>query len=288
MAVSRGSYPHPVLDASDDVASVFEVLNVAVAPTVDFVEVRFEVRNDDPTLTSALSDGRARLSFRWRCGATLATGELTPEEDGRTPSSTRYVAVLDQQTVRDSVTVEVRALAASDLTNFKWEREHPDYGGSTFDLNTGDILADGGQFTFKVDKLYDPLNPPIGSCFHFVGDPSLRRGIRLDFIDDDVVTVKFPEKDMPGLSAMSSQPVLQIATVVLPALMETISFIKNASDDEDGEDLSDRVWARTITGLVEKQPKGFDNQVIDIAQRILEHPINNVLEHVLNATEDDE
>ena len=32
--VTRGSYPHPVLDGSDDVASTIEVFNVTVTPTV--------------------------------------------------------------------------------------------------------------------------------------------------------------------------------------------------------------------------------------------------------------
>ncbi len=52
------------------------------------------------------------------------------------------------------------------------------------------MLADGGSIAFEADKLYDPLDPPIGSCFKFVEDPNLRRGIRVTFEEDDAILVR--------------------------------------------------------------------------------------------------
>jgi hypothetical protein len=57
---TRGSYPHPVLDASDDVASFIEVFNPTVASSVEDVEIRFQVRMTDPDIQSLLDAGQAR------------------------------------------------------------------------------------------------------------------------------------------------------------------------------------------------------------------------------------
>ena len=75
----RGSYPHPVLDMSDDVDSYFIVSNPGVSPSIEDIELTFEVRTDDPTLIRLLEERKARASLRWRCSATLATDEREPQ-----------------------------------------------------------------------------------------------------------------------------------------------------------------------------------------------------------------
>ena len=54
----------------------------------------------------------------------------------------------------------------------------PDYGGGTFHLQPGDIIADGGYFEFEPDKLYDPLEAPVGSCFQFIAESQDQEGHR--------------------------------------------------------------------------------------------------------------
>ena len=51
---SRGSYPHPVLDASNDVNSTFEAINATVSPSHDDVEIAVELRTDDDDLICLL------------------------------------------------------------------------------------------------------------------------------------------------------------------------------------------------------------------------------------------
>ena len=70
--VTRGSYPHPVLDASDDVGASIEVFNVSVAPSVDDVEVRFQLRMTEPLIHKLLQEGAARYSFRWSCSLVMS------------------------------------------------------------------------------------------------------------------------------------------------------------------------------------------------------------------------
>ena len=270
---NRGSYPHPIVDAADDVASDFEVLNVLVDPSQQDIEITYEVRTDDSDLLNLLDSGSAVHSLRWRCSSTISTGEMSPTEYQRMPAGFRLRAWLDQQLVRGDVVAEVRVVAAKDLRGYRWTNQHVDYGDARFDLLSGDILADAGSFQFDAHKMYDPLDPPLGSCFKFIRSTSLRKRIKAAFDDDDAVYVKIPAKTFDDFKLFAHRPDLQVALIVLPALMETLSFIKTNGDDEP---LDDKAWFVAITKLVEAHG-GWEQSLLDLAQKILESPIDTAI-----------
>jgi hypothetical protein len=282
----RGSYPHPVLDASDDVDSYFGVSNPAVSPSIDDIELTFEVRTNDPTLVRLLEERKARVSLRWRCSATLATDEYEPQPRLPLADGKQYESWIDQRQVRGVIIVDIHVLAIEPLPRFRWERQHSDYGDAVFDLRIGDVLADGGSFTFEADKLYDPLDPPIGSCFKFVEAPGLRRGFRVTFDDDEAIFVRLPPEVHRNLRLLAPRPELQISTVVLPALIQAVSYIQSTLKD-NSEDLSDRGWFKAISGMVDRLG-GFDVPAIEIAQKILDYPVDRTLSIETDAKEDDE
>lgn len=271
---ARGSYPHPVVDTSDDVDSVFEVLNVTAAPEVDDIEVKFRFRLDDPDLRSRLDSGRAQLVAAWRCGATLAAGRMPLDvvahhSDGQTVGGT-----LDQEWVRDKVIVDVRIVNVTPDPAYRLSRQNPEYGEATFEISSGDVLAEGGSFEFSAEKLFDPLNPPVGSCFRFDQVKGRGKGIRVSFNDDDVVVVQFTEKQFQPFSALGARPDIQIALVVLPALMETIEFIKR-NEAPGGEDLSDRAWYVGLKSQLE-EAGSMEDSTLTLAQKMLGHPLDGV------------
>lgn len=287
MAATRGSYPHPVLDYSDDVASTFEVFNVTVTPTVEDVEVGFQVRMTDPDLQALIEAGRARFNFRWTCGSTITGGALDDARAVQMADSTRYTAWIDQRDVRRKVRVQVSVIATEEMVDYRLAAQHADYGTATFHVQPGDVLADAGYFEFAPDKLFDPLNPPVGSCFRFVPDTRLRKGVAVRFHHDQFVLVAFPESLLAEFHALAGRPDLQIGLVVLPALMETIAFIRsNDAVGDTGEDLSDRLWYEAIRGLVEGVGS-FEDSPLTLAQRILANPIDATLSLSLQQVEDD-
>jgi hypothetical protein len=284
---TRGSYPHPVLDASDDVASTIEVFNPTYASGVNDVEIKFQVRMTDPGIQSLLDNGLARYSFRWTCSSTIASGELKAHPAQAYADSTGYLGWLDQEDIRGTVRLDVRIVATGPIDQYGLENQHSDYGNAHFSLLAGDILADGGYFEFEPGKLYDPLNPPVGSCFLFVSESTRKKGLTVTFHDDEHVLVTFPEKLLTGFGLLP--PELQISLVVLPALMETITFIKdNIHAGDDGEDLTGKHWYVSIKRLVE-DIASFEDPAFDVAQKILAQPLEASLMKSFNApdSEDD-
>ncbi|MDQ0076794.1 hypothetical protein [Arthrobacter oryzae] len=270
----RGSYPHPVLDASDDVGSSIEVVNVTIAPSVDDVEIKFQVRMSDPDIQSLMDDGTARYSFRWTCSSTIASGELSASVHQQHVDGSTYIGWIDQQDIRGTVKVEIRIIATSQVDPYSLQNQHGDYAGASFSILPGDVLADGGFFEFEPEKRYDPLSPPVGSCFRFIADPKLKKGLKVKFFDDEHVLVAFPEKTLPGFGLLQGRPDLQISLVVLPALMQTISFIKeNLAAESEGEDLSGKKWYTAVNRLVQESGSYEDNS-FELAQKILGHPLD--------------
>lgn len=288
MARTRGSYPHPVLDASDDVDSSIQVFNFTFAPSVDDVEIRFQVRMTDPDIQHLLDTGAARYSFRWSCSSTISSGDLQASPTQKYADSTAYSGGIDQEDIRGTVRLEFKVITMSNIDQYILQRQHADYGNAHFSLMPGDVIADGGYIEFEADKLYDPMSPPVGSCFRFVTDPKRRKGLSIRFDDNDHVNVLFPEKVLQGFALLKENPELQISLVVLPALMQTIGFIKDNLDaGAEGEDLSEKKWYTAIKDLVEGAGS-FEDPAFETAQKILGHRLDESLTIPLNDSESEE
>jgi len=282
----RGSYPHPVLDASDDVDASFEVFNTFFAPSVDDVEVKFQVRMTEPLIQRLLERGYARYSFRWSCSSTITTGELDAHVHQHHADSTTYIGWIDQQAIRGTVRIEFRIVATQPLDQYRLDSQHADYGGASFNLLPGDVLADGGFLEFEAEKLYDPLAPPVGSCFRFVADASVKRGLRVRFHEDDHVLVTFPAHLLQGFGMLRNRQDLQISLVVLPALMETISYIReNEAAGDQKEDLTDRKWYTAVMRLMESA-RLHGGSPFELAQEILGNPLDTTLTTPFDDLED--
>jgi hypothetical protein len=227
----------------------------------------------------------ARLSIRWSCSPTISSGELNPKLVARHADSHTYEGWLDQQEVRGKVRVEVQIVAAEQIDHYRLSSQHADYGDATFRILPGDVLGYAGYFEFMPDKLYDPMDPPVGSLFKFVGKGRGRQ-VKVRFDYDEHILVVFDDDLLAGLAAMSNRVDLQISLVVLPALMQTITYLKENSNP-DGEDLTGRDWYAPIHELVSSHG-GFDTPAFEVAQKILGSPLHNSLHHAFDTMEVDE
>lgn len=278
----RGSFPHPIIDMSDDVSSDFDVRNVLVAPTQQDIEITYDVLSDDPELLNLLDSGKAMHSLRWSCSSTISTGELEPVAYQRTNTGMRLRAWLDQDNVKGNVDLEVRVIAISVIDEHSWSKQHDDYDTATFQLQPGDLLADGGTIRFSANKLYDPLDPPVGSFFRFISKPNQRKHIVVSFSNNETVDVQLPEKTFESFKLFSNRPDFQISLVVLPALIETLIFIEESKENEP---LGDKAWYRAIEKLVDERG-GWDQSKLELAQKILESPIDTAIRTGLSTEED--
>ncbi|QJS15558.1 hypothetical protein HK412_04285 [Corynebacterium glutamicum] len=284
MATIVGSYPHPVLGNQDDVSSNFQLQNAQFKPDVDDIEISFRVASDDPDLTRMLKSGEAELMARWDCPVTMSNGYLELDVVRQHADGTSFKGWLDQREVREDVRIDIFVVASKTISEFSWQNQHEDYAQDKFEIRKGDLLANGGFFTIKVGKLYDPMDPPVGSCFRITVDPIQKREIKVNFDDDEQVVILMSKEMASGFQELSFRPDLQISLVILPALMETIIFIQKNQSDDSEEDLSDKTWFQTVSSLL----RSIDSETspIAIAQQLLGDVVTKVLTVSLFTEED--
>lgn len=248
--------------------------NFTFASGTEDVVIRFRVFHDDPDLKRLLDEGSVRVMARWKCSSTIFSGYLdlvkdTPHADGAT-----YRSSLDQRDVLGPVTVSVFAVAVRPISDFRWSRQHEDYGDETFDVRTGDLLSVPTDFTFDPAKLYDPQNPPLNSIFKIVKDDRAKaKGVKVSYIEDEQIIITLPKTLFDRMQLIDSAN-LKLTALVLPVLVDAIAFIRANESQGDGEDLTDRQWCRTIKRLMDANDLNDDDRPLAIAQRLLANPID--------------
>lgn len=262
----RGSYPHPVLDHSDDVQGEFRLTAARVDPSPLHVDLEFTALLDNAEIRSMLDAGDVALRARWRCTATMATGglDLTVEPEG--PLLLRCTSTIDQDEIDGRVEVTVLIVSTAAQDSYTLRTQNRDYGSTRFELSPGHVIADAGTFAFDARKSFDPMRPPIESCFEFKRKPNNRKFVDIDTSGVESVTVYIPAQEFDLFSQQSSIPEIQISTVVLPALMQAVvDMTESPSADEGG-------WQATLQQLIEEKGLAGRSPLI-IAQSILEDPI---------------
>lgn len=273
MARTRGSYPHPVLDDSDDVASVFRLINPRMNSLTERMDLEFEVELTDEDLSSHLQAGTAELVVRWKCAETFGLGFLKPKLIQSLERSKRYLVSLPQDDLDGRVEFQLQILAATDIPFYCLGRQNRDYADATFRVREGSVLAVGGIITVQARKLYDPMQPPLEACFVFKDAPTLSSGIELDFGDSEHVVVWIASEAFQDFVALGGRPEFQVASVMMPALMGTLEYMKEVGENGLVEDTA---WHLSLSQRI-KDLRGEDKSVLEQAQAILEDPVGRAI-----------
>lgn len=279
MARTRGSYPHPVVDASDDTDSTFHISNTQLEIEVENVRLEFESTLSDDDLKHLLDHGTARMVLRWKCSETFRLGQVEPRKVATLARSQKYAVTIPQEELDGRLELELQIVAAQAIPNYRLTRQNPDYGDASFSVSSGDVLAVGGYTTIQVGKLYDPMRPPLQSCFKFELDEQVPSGIRLSYTVSDQVTVRISPALYANFVSLRGREDFQIAAIMLPALMETLAYMQH--EQASGDVLEDLIWYQALSNLI-AQHNLRDKPVIEQAQAILEDPIGRTFSKELS------
>lgn len=286
MALQNGSFPHPVAGNGDDVSSFLALTNIIVRPSVEDVEFRFRLETDDRQLMDLVNNGTLEIVIFWHCRATLSSGVLTPIHIKNRIDGWEFTCQLDQQILRDRVDITAEIVAPNNLSSFKWDNQHADYAGASFDIKKADYLGVVDSFHFDAAKLYDIMNPPLGSIFRMVEDPDLGVPMKVDFARDDQVRIFLSTEVATGFKELGYYSSLKLALVVLPALVETLSFISRMESAADGEDLTSKDWYQQIKRLLAYHGANL-NRPLESAQKLLGNPTEDALKTINDEDSED-
>lgn len=280
MARGFGSFPHPILASGlDDVSSTFQVQSATIEFAVETVRIDFDLVLDDDYIHEMLSLGQLALKARVRSGAAMSVQSVAPKLRNDFGARKQYTATYKQTGLRGRTIFDVMLVAAEPIDDYAPPSMSEIFNHAHFSLAPGDVVGIALQIPIDVEKNYDPLNPPFDSCFRFERDPTLKNGLKLDVgASDDQIVVKMCPELFERFGVQASKPAVQIATVMLPALIGALDLIDESDESYVGLD-----WHTALTKLSAAHG-GPDAENYLIAQRILEDPITSAL-RVLDESE---
>lgn len=237
-----------------------------ITPETDTVRIELDVRLTDPELKARWLAGDVTLVARWKCTATFTTELLDLDTRPMSIDTWRSVGHVAQDDVEGNVDATVLLVAAVPISEYRLQQQHPDYGNACFEIAPGDVLGFAGEFTFDARKSFDPMQPPLESCFRFLVNDNAKRFVTVDTSGSDYVDVQLSRTVFDDFASQGQLPQVQVGMVVLPALMDALAEIDRDPNFED------RGWRTTIRNLAEEKAKGAESHFIK-AQAILDDPV---------------
>jgi hypothetical protein len=273
MARSFGSFPHPVLaDGIGDINSMLRVQDATIEFGIETIRIDFDLILDDTYFRDLLEIGSIVLKARLRSGAAFSVQSENPTLRNDFGARKQYSISYTQSSLRGRSTFDVILVANEKIDDFRPPTMSDVFGDAHFSLLPGDIVGIALQIPIDIEKNYDPLNPPLDSCFRFEKDPTLKSGIKLDVVaSDHQIAVKMAPDLFERFGLQVGKPKVQIAMVMLPALIGALDLI-----DESGQTYAGLDWHTALVKLAESHG-GPEIENYLKAQRILEDPISSAL-----------
>lgn len=265
----RTRFPHPVLnaDTGDYQSGSFslKITGVAEGLTTDQVVVDYTVALDEPTLLTAVQDGRAVAGIFVTCLDTylsilvplgLAAGRFAFEPG----------ALVGR--------VEIRPIiwARNAITDFPTLHAHPEFGGQPIALDAGAILAFDDLTVLNIgrEKLAQ-----MDTIFSIVEDPELPNDELSVNLEAERIQVLVATNIHQGLNSLRTRGYgrsIILNSVFLPAVMEVLDTLRVGGDTYEG-----RRWFRVFSAKCDHL--GIDLRQPDLwkdAQLLLRDPFSEI------------
>ena len=289
MNLINKTYTHPVLRPGyDDVSGTFIFVGsgISVFAGVDKYVIDIAVELKNPTIEKLIEDGKAKIYAFIHCKGNFYRNAVELNS-----FSEKIEIPVDCLTGRVEMSVIVSAATG---LSYKNSSQHADYGGSSFGLACGDILAVSEERVFYADRDFDSLKK-IESIISINADKDLDINDPLNIDSDgDKIRVTI-SKDLFEKYMMLKRARMVTKTletlIFLPILVSIIIDWRNDPDYES--DNQDHRWFRAIyaraakLNIIQGIKSGIESPFV-LAQSMLEAPFSRCLDEVTKKWQDSE
>lgn len=245
MKRSNIGFPYPVLcDDNNDYVDSFFKLSASKEPTADNGKINMQFTYDlnSGGLIDMIENGKAKVLLR--AESSESSFRKTFAFDGISLDIS-----IDMMLLAQKLTVKALIISEGDYVGFKLAEHNKDlFESLSFNLRKGDILAISNMYEMTLDMI-DPLsNKP--SVFSIRPDDSALDSIRVDYTEDPNKISIWLKRDMHNLyQELREEPpfrILLASYFVLPALVETLSFMKYEGASGDNEEIINKGWYQSL------------------------------------------
>ena len=288
MEIKYKLYPYPVLwDKNDDYKKPSK-FSVEVEPKEDFKNIKLKINFllKDKEIEKLIKENKAEYVVHIEGTSTYFRKIISTKE-------TEINYVLKDRDILGRLQVNFFILARQDIKNYKNDNFNEDYSSETFNLKKGNIIAIADGYRFDIEKNDDELGK-ISSIFSICKKETVEQtGMTID-MGYEKIRIGLNITDYVNYSQLSQNPnkVESVNSVIIfPALIYIFEQLKK---DFNETDYTEYKWFRALENIFKKNGedlnKGLlENEIsIDLAQRVLNYPIERAFNSLINEDEGDD
>ena len=288
MKINERLYPHPVLAYfSDDlIKSLFQVTPKV---TVGKHAYKFDIiaRTSSADLRELINQNKAQYALHIECAATRYRKIIPSFSD-------EFTSEIPADLLDGRVELCSFIVATQDITEYKNQNFHPDYGDTKFTVKKGDVLAVGQDNFFDAVKQIDPLQH-ISSIFKVRINKNDIEPFTMQLLDENIV-ILLSENNFDAYSQLrqdQNKHTILASMMILPALVHVLEIIKaSIADPDEGSDYSEKRWYSVIYRKLKE--KGYKPEQLNtwteesslvLAQKLIGDPLTASLSTMLSEEE---
>ena len=288
MEIKYKLYPYPVLwDKNDDYKKPSK-FSVEVEPKEDFKNIKLKINFllKDKEIEKLIKENKAEYVVHIEGSSTYFREIISTKE-------TEINYVLKDRDILGRLQVNFFILARQDIKNYKNDNFNDDYSSETFNLKKGNIIAIADGYRFDIEKNDDELGK-ISSIFSICKKETVEQtGMTID-MGYEKIRIGLNITDYVNYSQLSQNPnkVESVNSVIIfPALIYIFEQLKK---DFNETDYTEYKWFRALENIFKKNGedlnKGLlENEIsIDLAQRVLNYPIERAFNSLIHEDEGDD
>ena len=288
MEIKYKLYPYPVLwDKNDDYKKPSK-FSVEVEPKEDFKNIKLKINFllKDKEIEKLIKENKAEYVVHIEGSSTYFREIISTKE-------TEISYVLKDRDILGRLQVNFFILARQDIKNYKNDNFNEDYSSETFNLKKGNIIAIADGYRFDIEKNDDELGK-ISSIFSICKKETVEQtGMTID-MGYEKIRIGLNITDYVNYSQLSQNPnkVDSVNSIIIfPALIYIFEQLKK---DFTETDYTEYKWFRALENIFKKNGQELNKELleneisIDLAQRVLNYPIERAFNSLTNEDEGDD
>lgn len=273
MQINNLSLPHPVLGLNDDFVKGSYEAEIEIAPTESTMNLVIKHNLDNKVIEGLILSGKASFCLEINCPSTFYRNLFTSNE-------TIQNIEISQTLLRGRFSIIAYISTREDVDNYTNDAFNLDYGGRSFEINKGDVIAYGGGTSFIAIKNWNSLKSL--KTYMTISGGSETGYMEIELGPEKII-IHLPNDEFEkyqNIINYDEVPMIIHSSIVYPALMYALNQIAIDPESQDGKE-----WFQFLQIKKENDPdlKLFEwqegpDEISRFAQALIGKPIKRTIE----------
>ena len=288
MEIKYKLYPYPVLWNKNDDYKMPSEFSAEIKTEENFKNTKLKIKFflKDKEIEKLIRENKAEYVVH-------IEGTRTYFRDFISTRETEITYDLKDRDILGKLEINFFILAKQDIKGYRNDNFNEDYSSEAFNLKKGNIIAIADGYRFDIEKNDDELGK-ISSIFSICKKETVEQtGMTVD-MSDEKIRIGLNITDYVNYSQLSQNPnkVDSVNSIIIfPALIYIFEQLKK---DFTETDYTEYKWFRALENIFKKNGQELNKELleneisIDLAQRVLNYPIERAFNSLTNEDEGDD